>query len=152
MDDRRGGLLGWIKRSAGTLAAPAVGALIALIMLAGRIQVTLSDDRLIVKGPVMYAAEVAYEDIQGLNQRLELDPGQRLYGYGGHRVRAGDYHNDEFGDYRLYIYNSVPNYYIDVVTPKGHLVFNASSKDETEALYQSLAERLAPQDIESEMP
>ena len=141
MKGTRQNVMAWLWKNSGTLLALAVALLTAVALLMGGVSARLDEDALSLQATFAGGVRIDYDDIRAAQLMDGLDRGQRLSGVRSARILAGQYLNDSFGGYLLYVYANVPSC-IDLRTDAGHVVFNAATDEQTRALYEQLLERL----------
>ena len=95
------------------------------------------EQQLTIKEPWGSAFTVLYDDILSINLREVKDYGAYVKGMDTDNTCYGIWHNDEFGDYRLYIQKAIP---LDLVitTASDTIVLNLESEDVTRQLYDQI--------------
>ena len=141
MREALSGGMKFIREKPGIVMITAVALLTALSIFAGGVSARVDEDALRLDASFYPALSVGYDDIRAARLAEDLDPGQRLHGVGGARIKAGRYLSPEVGGCTLYAYARVP-LLIDLTTDGGHILFNASSGDATRELYDELLNNL----------
>jgi len=119
-----------------------VGVVAGIIIFSnsGSVSVSMDDDGFRINAP-MTDVYVAYDNIDSVEFREELDAGTRTNGFGGTNVSGGKFRNSEFGDYTLARYKGV-DAFIVVHTQGKVIVFNQNSVAGTIELYNELLTRI----------
>ena len=119
-----------------------VGTVAGIIIFAnsGSVNVSMDDDGIRINAP-MTNVFIAYDNIDSVEFREELDAGGRTNGFGGTNVSGGKFRNAEFGDYTLARYKGVDAFII-VHTEGRVFVFNQNSVAGTDELYNELKTRI----------
>ena len=133
------------KRSRSLLIAGLAVLIVILIAVfaligSGSVDASLEPDGLRVKASLVDES-IAYDDIISVELRDHIENGRRGGGFGGMEVSSGNFVNDELGDYVLARYNSVASCIV-VHHSDGVLVFNLSTAEGTNQLYEDLRSRL----------
>lgn len=114
---------------------------VCVLLFSGDVKVLFQKNYVTMDVPVCRDGEVYYKDIKSITLRNELVIGSRTNGIGTPRLQAGNYRNEEFGNYLLYSYTGC-NRYIVVKTETATVVFNGKNDKETQKLFQQLKEKL----------
>ena len=92
----------------------------------------------------LYNKTIDYKDIEDMEIRDDnlLDSRRRIVGNAMKDYNAGKYNVDEYGNVWLFIRKSSTKYIL-LKTNKGIYIFNDTSKEKTERLYNELNEKIA---------
>ena len=114
--------------------------LCAVLMFTGNVEVTFGDTAFTVDATHHEALTVEYAAIDSVEYRDDDVPGLRVGGFGSPRLLLGFFENDEFGTHTRYTYTNADS---GIVITVGEKILVISGKDpaETQAIYQTLAER-----------
>lgn len=104
-------------------------------------QIQWDDVQLTVKEPRGDTFLLPFENITSMELREISDYGSWVRGMDTDNTRYGLWHNDEFGDYHLYMQKSIPLCII-LHTNDGITVLNLESEDVTRQLYDQIADRV----------
>jgi len=115
-------------------------ALAGILLFAGGVSVEADDTGMTIKG-FMFGETVSFDDITSIELRENFDKGSRSFGLGGVKISSGTFKNEEFGLYRLCVYNNVKSYII-ISCGQKTIVFNVKTAEETKELYDYVASRL----------
>lgn len=106
----------------------------------GSIDATVGEDSMTVSGTNAGSTTVTYNTIQDIELVTSMDIGDMTSGIGNSKISAGEWvvdEYDDFGDCYLFVYNNVSSYIV-ITTNNKYVVFNCSSVDDTEQLYDEL--------------
>lgn len=131
----------------GTIAVPAfvsmvcfsVALLLIPLFFIGKGSITQSYAGITIKGPCLDVF-IEYSKIQAVEKRESFQTGIRVFGYGGLKLRSGDFSNKEFGKYKFYGRMDVP-LFIVVRCDDKIVVFNDKDVQSTSMLYDLLVSR-----------
>lgn len=117
-------------------------ALVAGVLITGRIDITCADDALVIDASFWEDLTIPYDEIDSVEYRETAVDGLREMGYGSPRLLLGLFRNDEFGSYTRYTYTGDGPC---VILRSGDdvLVLGAKTAEETRALYEELAQKVA---------
>ncbi len=133
--------LGRYMGKRGKLASCAVSAIIAaiivIIFLTANVEIIFEEEYLRIEATYCQDIELKYEDIESVEFRNEFDIGRRFSGYGSFNLSMGNFRNDEFGSYTVYVYNSCES--VVVIRANGKiLVINGEDEASTMDIYETL--------------
>jgi len=80
--------------------------------------------------------EIQFSDIENIEYRMSVD-GERISGFGTHRLLLGLFKNEEFGAYTRYTYTENKNCIV-LKTKTGFKVINLKTESETKDLYEKI--------------
>ena len=123
------------------VAVAIVIAVVALTMTGGHVDVSMDEDGLEVDATMMHE-DIQYSDISHIELRDYLDYGVRVGGFGGSDISSGNFRNDEFGSYRLAVYNDVHSFIVVHRTDGSVVVFNLENEESTESFFEELSDRM----------
>lgn len=124
---------------------PAILAGVAVMMFTGNIQVHCEDTSFQIHADYWTDIEVDYSQVDSIAYRKDLDVGVRTNGFGTPRLSMGIFQNEEFGAYTLYAYTGAKEFI--VLTSEGKtLVIGMGSIEETQAIYDQMAEKIGSAD------
>ena len=123
------------------MAVAIVIAVVALTMTGGHVDVSMDEDGLEVDATMMHE-DIQYSDISHIELRDYLDYGVRVGGFGGSDISSGNFRNDEFGSYRLAVYNDVHSFIVVHRTDGSVVVFNLENEESTESFFEELSDRM----------
>ena len=112
----------------------------AVMMFTGDIEMEFADEDVAIQVDWWSDGRIRYEDISAMELRQEAVPGLRVGGLGSARLLAGNFRNDEFGNYTRYTYTACDS--AVVMSVKGRtVVLNGADDAATEVLYKELCRR-----------
>lgn len=120
-------------------------ALIAILLSAGHIDVSMDDDSITIDATMM-KEDILYSEISSIELREDFDAGTRIGGYGTHDISSGKFRNSEFGKYRLAMHNDVDTVIVIHLEDRV-VVFNMESISETESTFHELDLRVESTNI-----
>ena len=115
-------------------------AFIAWTITIGSVDADLEDDRVSIDATMMHE-DVLYDSITYVELRDDVSYGTKVGGLNNSKVLTGNFRNDEFGMYRLAVYNDV-NQCIVIHTTEKTVVFNLDSDGKTRDMYNNLSDVL----------
>ena len=110
------------------------------MMFTGGIEVKCNEDTLTIDATYWTDLEIAYEEIDTVEYRTNINVGSRTSGFGSPKLSMGLFRNDEFGSYTLYAYTGAKEYIVLTSGDKILVIGMADGKD-TQALYDILLEK-----------
>lgn len=116
--------------------------LIGFLLFTGDVVTTLDEDLINVKGSFWSNYSVDYDTINYISIEKNIDLGHRKNGIGSIKLSEGSFSNDEFDDYKLYVYNKCDTYIV-MNTDKGIVVINDKTEKKTQELYNNILDKLA---------
>lgn len=122
-----------------------VVAIILLLLNTGHVNVHLEDDALVIDATMMNMT-IEYTEIGSVELREEFDVGTRVGGFATNKVSTGNFHNEEFGNYKLAIHSGMRPVIVVHCTDGGVVVFDAGSPDGTRTMFEDLQSRIIPTD------
>ncbi len=130
------------KMGKGSLAALIVlPVLVAGLLFTGDIGYQFREDSLYIEADYYGDYVVAYDSIQDLELREMNMDGIRVNGFGSFRLLMGYFQNQEFGTYTRYTYCD-PEACVVVYLKNQILVLSGATREETQALYTQLLEKV----------
>ena len=120
-----------------------VAAVLLILMCAGNISIQYADSSFTVHTSFWSDITVDYSDIDAgsLEYREDVSAGRRTYGFGSPRLLAGNFNNDEFGDYIRYSYTGCAS--CVVLKANGEtLVISDADEAKTKEIYDELSARI----------
>ena len=107
----------------------------------GDIAVQLGEDSFTIEASYYEDLHLSYADIDSVEYRTADDPGERVSGFGTPRLLMGWFRNEEFGNYTRYSYTKTDACVV-IRSDDKTLVIGLADAAETEALYESLMEKV----------
>lgn len=107
----------------------------------GKAKVTYDEQSFTISATYWGEKELKYTDIDNIEYRTDFKVGARTYGFGGTKLLAGTFQNDEFGSYTLYG-NTSCDAYIIIETEGKIIAFNEVDETATKKLYEELFARV----------
>lgn len=114
-----------------------MGGFIYCIMFSGNIHIEFQKSSLALSGSFVSSSLIDYQDIIQIEYREDLKIGKMKNGINNAKIEAGRYHNDEFGNYRLYSYTNSLSYVV-IETENDLFVVSGSTKQQTQDIYRKL--------------
>lgn len=114
---------------------------VAVMSYIGSLSTTLEKQQIVVDVSVWPGDTIAYEDIARVVYREDLQLGKRTGGFGNFKMKAGNFRNEEFGNYTLYAFADCKAYVI-LYLDKDVIVLNERNKEKTKQLYEDIQQRL----------
>ncbi len=136
-----------VQKRARTVSLPVLLVLFAMLgvfLFTGDVEVTFGQDAMTADATYWSSVTVPYDAIDSVEYREQFDAGSRINGYGGARLAAGTFRNDEFGTYTLYACANTDG--AVVIQSKGRVLVIRSETDEsTKAICDTLLQKLPQQ-------
>lgn len=107
----------------------------------GKAKVTYDEQSLTISSTYWGEKELKYTDIDSIEYREDYKVGSRTYGFGGAKLLAGTFQNDEFGSYTLYGNTSCDSYIV-IETGGKIIAFNEIDESATKKLYEELITKI----------
>lgn len=117
---------------------------VMIFMFIGSVTVTFGEDELMLAATLTSSVTVEYDDIESAEYRDGFSAGSRTLGIGNNKIAAGNFRNEEFGSYSLYVYNST-GVCIVIKTTERYIVFNCETAEETKSVYEILLTKIENQ-------
>ncbi len=125
----------------GAIVIPVMLIGIAVAMFTGDITVRCEDSSLQIDATYWTDIEVAYDELDSVEYRDELDVGMRTNGYNSARLLLGIFRNDEFGSYTIYAYTDAAEYVV-LTSGEKTLVIGMRDAQDTHAIYTAISKRI----------
>ena len=119
------------------ITLPIILLLVAILMFTGKITITYDADSFTVGASYYNSLTVDYDSIDSVEYREDFDSGSRTMGLGSARLLAGNFTNDEFGNYILYSYTK-SNAVVVIKSDKKTLVIGGIDEKSTKEIYETL--------------
>lgn len=112
-----------------------------VMMFTGNVTIEFGDTHITAKATFYSHASIAYDDIDEVRLRENIDFGIRTFGFGSPKLSVGTFDNDEFGSYTLYAYTGAK---ACVMIRCDQKIFIITGKDDasTKEIYQKLTSYL----------
>ena len=115
---------------------------VGYIMFTGDIEYTVTDDKLTIDADFHSDLTVSLETIDTMELCQGHPGGTRTWGFASARLLMGWFESDELGHYTRYTYTGCDSYIL-LTSGEDILMLGAKTEADTQALYESLAEKLA---------
>ena len=115
---------------------------VGFIMFTGDIEYTVTDTTLAIDADFHSDLVVSLENIDSIALHQGHPGGTRAWGFASARLMMGWFESDELGDYTRYTYNGCDSYIL-LTSGEDLLILGAKTEADTQALYESLTEKLA---------
>lgn len=119
----------------------AVLVLSGILLFTGSVQVECGEDALHVEVSYYGGTTIPYSRIQSVQLRMENISGSREWGLGTMRLLAGQFSNQEFGNFSRYTYSN-PGACIVLELDTGTVVLSGKDQPHTQQIYAQLMQRL----------
>ena len=116
-------------------------ALAITLCFTGSVEVTLSENMLLIDSEYYSELSVDYSDIEEVTLVTDADFGRRVYGFGTPRLSMGSFRNDAYGSYTLYAYTSNKTA-IEIKLHDRIIVVNAKDHNKTVKLFDMIREKI----------
>ena len=114
---------------------------VGYIMFTGDIDYTVTDEKLTIDADFHSDLVVSLETIDSMELCQGHPDGTRTWGFASARLLMGWFESDELGDYTRYTYTGCDSYIL-LTSGEDILIINAKTKADTQALYESLTEKI----------
>ncbi|HIW21317.1 MAG TPA: DUF3784 domain-containing protein [Candidatus Dorea intestinavium] len=111
--------------------------IVVLLLFRGEISYEFKDDYLRVKSGSLVNKKIDLQGIKEITLESDIDRGDRVGGKGNLKVSAGNYKNEAFGKYYLFVYNKNDEYIV-MKDDENVYVLNQETKEETKELFERL--------------
>ena len=115
--------------------------IVGILLVTGEIKTTFAEKKLVIESSYWQDMVIDYEKIQSVQLQENWDVGSRVFGLGSFKLEAGDFENEQVGNYTLYSYIHCKNYIL-IETNSGLVVLNAKNEGETKALYEKIKQKI----------
>lgn len=113
------------------------------LLFAGDVSVSVGKNTVEVNAFMAAGSTVKYTDIEEVYLSDDVHYGSRVGGFGGLKISSGNFENDEYGRYKLYVYNDNDTLIVLKTNEDKYIVFNQSSQKNTEKVYESILEKVS---------
>lgn len=113
---------------------------VAILMFTGEITVSYGNTSFTVDASLYNSLTVDYDSMTSVEYREDFDFGSRTFGAGSARLLAGNFTNDEFGNYILYSYTKSDAVVI-IKSDKKTLVIGGIDEKATKEIYETLSNK-----------
>lgn len=113
------------------------------LLFAGDVSVSVGKNAVEVNAFMAAGSTVKYTDIEEVYLSDDVHYGSRVGGFGGLKISSGNFENDEYGRYKLYVYNDNDTLIVLKTNEDKYIVFNQSSQKNTEKVYESILEKVS---------
>lgn len=114
-----------------------------VLFLAGDVTATIDGDVLKIKATLTQSSKVSISDIESVECTSNISSGNKEMGSDLYKISTGTFSNDDYGRYKLYIYNNVNKYVIVKTKTDNYYVFNLKTESETSQFATTLQSKLA---------
>ncbi|MEG0570912.1 MAG: DUF3784 domain-containing protein [Oscillospiraceae bacterium] len=114
--------------------------IVVVMMFFGTVNIEFSDDSFTAKATACTSLTVKYSDITDISYIEELTIGRRTNGVSSARLQAGNFKNNEYGDYKLYSYTNSHDYIV-IKTADSFILINDVDSAKTRELYSKISEK-----------
>lgn len=114
-----------------------VGGIIIVVLFLGNVHITLNESYLEVSTSLTTSTTIYYRDIESITYTKNIEIGNQTNGIGTFKLQAGDFKNDSYGKYRLYLYTHCKTYIV-LETKNGIVVLNDNDTAKTLQLYTEI--------------
>ncbi len=119
------------------ITLPIIFLLVAVLMFTGKITVSYDEASFTVDASLYNSLTVDYDSIASVEYREDFDFGSRTSGVGSAKLLAGNFTNDEFGNYILYSYTK-SDAVVVIKSDKKTLVIGGIDEKATREIYETL--------------
>ena len=115
---------------------------VGCIMFTGDIDYTVTNEKLTIDADFHSDLAISLETIDSMELCQGHPGGTRTWGFASARLMMGWFESDELGDYTRYTYTGCDSYIL-LTSGEDILILNAKTESDTQALYETLTEKLA---------
>ena len=115
---------------------------VGYVMFTGDIEYTVTDDKLTIDADFHSDLVVSLETIDSMELCQGRPDGTRTWGFASARLLMGWFESEELGDYTRYTYTGCDSYIL-LTSGEDILMLGAKTEADTQALYETLTEKLA---------
>ena len=108
------------------------------LLFIGSVTVNFSEDAVTISASLTSGSEIPYENIKGVLLDTDLEPGSRVFAIGSLRLKAGDFKNDKYGDYKLYAYANADTFVVIQDQEGAITAFGLQDAETTMEAYETL--------------
>lgn len=108
-----------------------------VFLTTGDIKTTFNEQDIRIESSYWSDMTISYDEIQSVELQKDWNVGYRTFGLGSFKLEAGNFKNEQAGDYTLYSYIHCKTYIL-IETEDELIVLNAKNEAETEQLYEEL--------------
>ncbi len=117
--------------------------ILLVIFLVGDVTATIDGDTLKVEASLTQSKKVSISDIESVTLASSFTKGSKELGSDLYRINAGTFINNDYGRFKLYVYNNVSKYAVVKTKSNSYLIFNLKTESETANFVTKLQEKLA---------
>lgn len=128
-------------RAAALVISVITAVVVSLLLFTGDITVSLNKTTMDINVSQWSDCQIPYKDIQSVTYKENINLGSRTNGLGSPKLQAGNFKNNDFGNYHLYAYTSCKSYLV-LETDNGIVVINNKDKKVTKQLYEKLKKKM----------
>lgn len=125
-----------------TVCAAIFLCIVLVLLLVGDVHATIDGDTLKIKATLTQSSKISISEIESVNCVSSYSGGNKELGSDLYKISAGTFNNDDYGRFKLYVYNDVYKYIIVKTKVNSYYVFNLKSENETIAFASALQARL----------
>lgn len=119
-----------------------IGVFVSIMLFTGSVEVNLDKNEIRVGASMSSDRLIKYDDIKSVSYTEKLSLGSRTNGIGSMKLQAGDFKNQEFGNYNLYSYTDCKEYIIIKTNDDKIIVINDTDKEKTKTLFFNILEKV----------
>lgn len=108
-----------------------------IFLTTGDIKTIFNEEGLRIESSYWSDMTIKYEEIQNVRLQENWEVGSRTFGLGSFKLEAGNFENEQIGDYTLYSYIHCKTYIL-IETEDELVVLNAKNSEETKELYEEI--------------
>ncbi len=125
------------------IAAVVIAAIVLTFLgIGGSLEFQFDDASFSIHTALWKDRTIAYADIESIEQRTDLDTGNRTNGYGSAKLSLGTFQNAEFGTYQLYSYTGCHTLVVLQLKDKTTLVLSGEDALASNRLYEAIRTRI----------
>ena len=137
-----------VKRILFTLLIIALGVFFYGLFGRNTLLLTLTDETVTLTGPDDSSYSVPFAKIASMELREDFEPGEVVDGGVKNHIRYGQWHNGEFGDYRLFVSDKIAPVIVLRTVDGEVLVYNYESEKTTRSHFETFPAFLIDQGYE----
>lgn len=118
-----------------------ITAVVVTLIFTSSFSVKLAEDKIEISD-LFYSMNINYSDIDIALYKTEWVVGSRVNGTATSKISCGNFKNNDYDNYKLYINNQVKSYIYVKLKDNTVIVFNSSTTDETWQMYKQLLAKM----------
>ncbi|MBR4881712.1 MAG: SdpI family protein [Clostridia bacterium] len=118
-------------------------AAIGYIMFSGDIEISYTDDGIVIDSMYCSPYTIKYTDIGGTQYSEDYIDGAKVNGFNSAKLLLGIFKNDSYGNYQRYTYTGNNGFIIIETMDEKYIIIGAKTLGATRELYNEIADKIA---------